>query len=59
MATSIQNASDSELIDIATQKFNAIDGNLAAYPGVTQQMINDFQNFTSIFSDDLTTHVAS
>lgn len=59
MATSIQNASDSELIDIATQTFNAINGNLANYPGVTQQMIDDLQTFTNTFSTDLTTHVAS
>ena len=44
---------------VATPTFNAINGNLANYPGVTQQMIDDLQTFTNTFSTDLTTHVAS
>lgn len=59
MATSIQNASDSELVDIATQTFNSIDGNLANYPGITQQMVDNLQVFTIAFNNDLIGHIAA
>lgn len=56
---SIQTISDSELIDIATQTFNAMDGNLGDYPGVTQQQVDDLKTFKDTFSADLVAHVAA
>lgn len=57
MGDSISNLSDAELIDVANQTFNAISGNLADYPGVTQQMIDDLKTFTQAFEPELTLHV--
>lgn len=59
MADSIASASDSELIDIAAQTFNAMNGNLAGYPGVTQQQVDDLKTFKNTFSTDLDAHVAA
>ena len=59
MATSIQNASDAELIDIATQTHDAMQANLAGYPGVTQQQVDDLKTFKATFAASLATHVAS
>lgn len=59
MADSIASASDSELIDIATQTFNAMNGNLGGYPGVTQAQVTALKGFNDDFSVDLTAHVAA
>lgn len=58
MADSIASASDSELIDIATQCFNAMNGNLANYPGVVQTQVDDLKVFYQTFGTDLNDHVA-
>ena len=59
MATSITTASDAELIDIATQTFNVMNGNLAGYPGVTQAQVDDLKSFKDTFNVDLTAHIAA
>ena len=59
MADSIASASDSELIDIATQTFNAMNGNLGNYPGVTAQQVSDLKALNDTFATDLTAHVAA
>ena len=59
MADSIASASDSDLIDIATQTFNAMNGNLPAYPGVTQQQVDDLKTFYQAFETDLAAHFAA
>ena len=59
MADSIASASDSELIDIATQTYNAMNGNLAGYPGVTQQQVDDLRTLKITFTADLDAHIAA
>ena len=57
MATSLQSASDAELIDIATQCVSAMNGNLADYPGVTQQMVDDLKTYKDAFVPEVALHV--
>ena len=58
MATSLQTAPDAELIDIGTQSFTAMNANLANYPGVTQQMVDNIKATRDVFSPEVTAHVA-
>lgn len=57
MATTLQNAPDAELIDIGSQRFTAMNANLANYPGATQQMVDDLKVFRDEFSPEVTLHV--
>ena len=58
MANSLQSAPDAELIDIGTQCFNAMNANLANYPGATQQMVDNIKITRDEFSPEVTAHVA-
>lgn len=58
MADSISNLSDAELLDVATQAFNVMNANLADYPAVTQQQVDDLKTFYQAFEPDLADHVA-
>jgi len=58
MADSISNLSDADLIDVATQAFNVMNSNLANYPGVAQQQVDDLKSIRDNFSNALTDHVA-
>ena len=58
MPKSIQNASDPELIDIATQSVTAMTANLPAYPNVTAQQVAALDTATDEFSTEFTGHVA-
>lgn len=53
MADSIASASDSELINMADQCFNAMDANLADYPGVTQLQVDDLKTRNNVFTPDV------
>lgn len=55
---SIASLSDSALIDVAEQAFNVMDANLANYPGVTQQQVDDLKTLNNAFIASLTDHVA-
>ena len=57
MADTIASASDSSVIDIGTQCFNEANSNLANYPGVTQQMVDDLKTYRDQFSPEVTLHV--
>ena len=59
MTIQIRNLSDSELINVATQMFNAMNGNLANYVGVTQVQVDELQTANNKFAVDLTTHITS
>jgi len=52
------NLSDSELVDKATQMFDAIKGSPADF-GATAEQVAEFEAKTNIFGDDLTAHVAA
>ena len=58
MADSISGLSDAELIDVATQANNVMNANLANYPGVTQQQVDDLKTAKDTFAASLTDHVA-
>ena len=58
MAKSIQNATDAELIEIATQCISAMDANLGDYPGVPEQMVDDIKIARDEFSPEVILHVA-
>ena len=58
MADTLASAPDSQLIDIGTQCFDAMNSNLANYPGVTQQMVDDLKTLRDTFSPEVTLHVA-
>ena len=58
MPDSIAGLSDAALIDVSTQTHNAMLANLANYPGVTQQQVNDLKTFYQNFEADLTDQIA-
>lgn len=49
MPKNLQTIPDAELIEIAKKCFNAIDANLADYPGVTQAQVDDIKTFYQVF----------
>lgn len=57
-ANSIANLSDSELIDVANQTFDAMNANLGNYVGVTSAQVDDLKTANIAFETDLTLHVA-
>lgn len=59
MADSIDSASDSELVTIASQCFTTMDGNIGAYPGVTPVMLAGLEAARDSFQTDLTIHIAA
>ncbi len=58
MADSIASASDSELNEMSTQTHNVMDANLANYPGVVQQQVDDLKTFHDTNTVDLGDYVA-
>lgn len=53
---SLQNASDSQLLDIANVTKAAIDGSLVNFPGVTDADVTALDNAYELFNDKLNAH---